>query len=155
MTTKQSCPTCGAPATAPRWERLSPGLVECLIKAIQAVHRKNENRFHWHKDLALTNNESHNFQKLRFHGLIAHYDEDNPKSGEWLITARGGYFLRGEMKVPKAVLVFRNHVKDHAKELVHIDEFRGKVSAFQKEFAYEVPKEKLKKVAQPLFQLAA
>jgi hypothetical protein len=120
-----------------RWERLSPGLVECLIKAIQAVHRKNQNRFHWHRDLSLTPNESHNFQKLRYHALVAHYEKEDAERGEWLITARGGEFLRGETSVPKAVLVFRNHVQEHAKELVHIDEFRGKVSLFQKEFAYE------------------
>lgn len=153
MTPKQSCPHCGANISS-RWERLSPGLVECLIKAIQAVHREKQNRFHWHKDLTLSNNESHNLQKLRYHALIAHYDEENPKSGEWLITARGGAFLRGETSVPKAVLVFRNKVMDHAKELVHIDEFRGKVSAFQKEFAYEAPQVRLKKVAQPLFKAA-
>lgn len=88
-------------------------------KAIKAVHAKNKNRSHWHRDLTLTNNESHNLQKLRFHGLIAHADE-NKLSGEWLITARGGQFLRGEIAVPKKVLVFRNKVFEHSKELVSI-----------------------------------
>jgi len=141
----------------PRWERLSPGLVECLIIAVRVVHQKRKNRFHWHKDLALTNNQSHNFQKLRFHGLIAHYDEKDKKSGEWLITARGGEFLRGEKRVPAKVLIFRNEVKDHSTELVHINQFRYEVPAFQKDFQYGPPRGhvEVKKVAQPLFKVAA
>src|SRR5258708_6084709 len=130
------CPHCGA-NTNPRWEPLSSGLVTCLVKAIQAVHRKGQNRFHWHRDLALTNNESHNFQKLRFHARIAPADKDNPKSGEWLITERGGKFLRGEIAVPKKVMIFRNKVLDHSKELIHILELRGKIPAFDKAEAYE------------------
>lgn len=153
---KQSCPHCGA-NISPRWERLSPGLVECLIKAVQVVHRKRKNRFHWHKDLALTNNQSHNFQKLRFHGLIAHYEKEDAEPGEWLITARGGEFLRGDASVPAKVLIFRNKVQDHGKDLVHINQFRFEVPKFQKDFKYDPPKEGIeaKKVPQPLFQLAA
>src|SRR5882724_5163312 len=108
---KQSCPSCGHTISA-RWEPLSSGLVRCLLKAIEGVYTKGANRFHWHQDIRLTNNESHNFQKLRFHGLIAHADDENPRSGYWLITKRGGAFLRGEITVPKRVLVFRNHVED-------------------------------------------
>ena len=132
------------------------GPVECFVREVK-VHRILKNRFHWHKDLALTNNQSHNFQKMRFHGLIAHYDKENPKSGGWLITSRGGEFLRGETYVPANVLIFRNKVEDHAKELVHINQFRFEVPVFQKDFQYDPPKVKVqvKKVAQPLFNVAA
>ena len=44
--------------------------------------------------------------------------------------------------MPKGVKVFRNKVMDHTKELVHINQFRGKVPEFQKDFAYETPKAK-------------
>lgn len=134
---RERCPHCGANLQA-RWEPLNPGLVRCLLKAIEAVYRKGENRFHWHKDIRLTNNESHNFQKLRFHGLIAHADEENPKSGYWLITKRGGAFLRGEIAVPKKVLIFRNKVQDHSSELIHIKELKHKLPEFPsyEQYAY-------------------
>ena len=132
---QEKCGECGASLRA-RWEPLSSGLVRCLIKALQAVKASNENRFHWHRDLRLSNNESHNFQKLRFHGLIAHADPSNKKSGEWLITRRGGDFLRGEVAVPKKVLVFRNTVRDHSAETVNIAAFKGAVPEFEREFDY-------------------
>lgn len=146
------CTTCGAGMDA-RWEPLNSGLVNCLIKAIKAVHVKNENKFHWHRDLNLTNNESHNFQKLRFHALIAHADKNNPKSGYWLITARGGQFLRGEISVPKKVKIFRNEVLDHSKELVYIRQLKG-LSEFDSKFAYETPVPlPIKAVQEKLFAL--
>ena len=43
---------------------------------------------------------------------------------------------------------------DHAKELVHINQFRGKVPEFQKDFAYETQRVNVQKVAQPLFKAA-
>ncbi len=42
----------------------------------------------------------------------------------------------GEIFVPKRVLIFRNKVQDHSKELVHMDEFKRKIPEFQREFAY-------------------
>lgn len=135
----EKCPHCGAGMKA-FWHRLSPGLVNILIKAIQCVHGKGVNRFHYVNDLHLTHSEAANLQKLRFHALIAHADEKHPKSGFWLITARGGQFLRGEIAVPIAVKTFRNHVIDHDTKLVAIRNFRGKVSEFEQEFAYEYVK---------------
>jgi hypothetical protein len=150
----ERCPHCGA-TTSARWENLSTGLVRILTKAIQAVYEKKDNRFHWHRDLALTNNESHNLQKLRFHGLIAHADKEHPKSGEWLITARGGAFLRGEIPVPKKVLIFRNEVKDHSAELVYIGAFRHQIPEFQERYAYVPFLMPQQKVEQPNLFIAA
>jgi hypothetical protein len=59
---------------------LTPGLVSGLIKAVQAVHAKHENLFHLQGDLRLTHNEYANFQKLRFHALVA----KSGKPGWWL-----------------------------------------------------------------------
>lgn len=131
------CPHCGA-TMRENWQSLSPGLVTCLVKAIRAVKEKKENRFHWHHDLKLSNNESHNFQKLRFHGLIAHAEEQNKKSGYWLITSRGGQFLRGEISVPKRVKTFRNKVVGHDLEVVHISRFRNETGWFESEFNFEI-----------------
>lgn len=131
----ERCENCGASMKA-FWQRLTPGLVNMLIKAIIFVHKKGENRFHYVQDLSLSHTEAANFQKLRFHGLIAHADE-NQRSGRWLITKRGGQFLRGEINVPIQVKTFRDRVIDHDIKLIGIKSFRGKVSDFDQEFAYE------------------
>lgn len=146
---KEACPHCGA-NISPRWEPLNAALVGILIKAIQYVHERNENRFNANRDLGLTHNQAANFQKLRFHGLVAHADQDK-RSGYWLITARGGQFLRSEMNVPKQVKVFRNKVMDHSPELVWIWQMKG-IPEFNKEFAYETPQLKIiKSSEQTLF----
>lgn len=137
-TPKEFCPHCGH-SISPRWEHLNPGLVRCLILAIQAVHRKGRNRFHYEADLGLAHKSLANFQKLRYHALVAHADEAKERSGEWVITGRGGQFLRGEIAVPESVKVYRNRVIDHATKLVHIREFRGLPPEFNPAFAYEEP----------------
>lgn len=128
----ERCPHCFASLKA-FWHRLSPGLVSDLVKAIQLVHSKNKNEFSLH-DLDLSNSEYNNFQKLRFHALIAKVQENK---GSWLITARGGQFLRGEITVPVSVQTFRNKVIGHAVEQVHISDYKNKIQEFDSQFAYE------------------
>lgn len=129
----ERCPYCGANMKA-FYHTLTPGIVSILVKAIQFVHARGTNEFHLQKDLHLSVNEFSNYTKLRFHGLVAHVEG---KPGYWLITSRGGQFLRGETSVPLKVKTFRNRVIDHSPELVHIDELRGKIPWFEKQFAYE------------------
>jgi hypothetical protein len=108
------CPTCNH-SSAFYWHRLSVGLVGTLIKIRGGVGEKNENSIHLQKDLSgkneLSKTEYNNAQKLRFHGLIAHDKEAG--AGYWLITARGGMFLRGELSVPLKVKTLNNRVIDH------------------------------------------
>lgn len=129
----EKCPHCGAGMKA-FWHTLNPGLVSVLIKCIQFVHEHNQNQFHLQRDLHLSVNEFSNFTKLRFHALVAKVDE---KPGYWLITARGGQFLRGEITVPQRVKTFRNKVLDHSTELIHINQLKGKIPEFEREYAYE------------------
>lgn len=138
---QEKCPHCGASMKS-YWHSLTPGLVSVLVKAIQHVHRTGRNKFHY-KDLNLNYSEASNLQKLRLHGLITHFDKDSIKSGEWLVTTRGGQFLRGEIAVPQRVQTFRNKVLDHSQENIHISTLRGKIPYFEREFAYEVPRESL------------
>jgi hypothetical protein len=91
------------------WHTLNPGLVSVLIKCIQLVHEREKNEFHLRRDLHLSVNEFSNFTKLRFHALIAKVEG---KPGYWLITARGGQFLRGEIPVPLKVKTFLNKVSN-------------------------------------------
>ncbi len=80
----------------PFWHTLNPGLVSVLIKCIEFVREHDKNEFHLQRDLHLNVNEFSNFTKLRFHALVAKVDS---KPGYWLITARGGQFLRGKIAV--------------------------------------------------------
>ena len=113
---------------------LNSGLVTTLIQCIQFVHEHNRNEFHLQNDLHLSVNAFSNFTKLRFHALVAKVDG---KPGYWLITKRGGQFLRGEIAVPLKVKTFRNKVLKHSHELIHINELKGKVPMFEKEYSYE------------------
>jgi hypothetical protein len=129
----ERCPHCGA-GMKQFWHTLNPGLVSVLIKCIQFVHDHNKNEFHLQRDLHLNVNEFSNFTKLRFHALVAKVDD---KPGCWLITSRGGQFLRGEIAVPHRVKTFRNRVLEHSPELIHIDQLKGKVPEFEKKYAFE------------------
>ncbi len=85
------------------------------------VIQKGENKIHLQKDLNLTKTEYNNFQKLRFHGLIARYKEDGKNTaGCWLITKRGAEFLNGVISVPTRVKTFRNKVVEHDTDLVKV-----------------------------------
>ena len=127
------CPHCGAGMKA-WWHTLSTGLVGALIIAIEFVKKNNNNEFHLLNDLQLSKTQYNNFQKLRLHGLVTQVDN---KGGYWLITARGGKFLRGEISIPERVQTFRNEVIGHSKETVHISDYRNTFPEFQSEFAYE------------------
>ncbi len=143
------CPTCGANTKA-FWHTLTPGLVSILVKCIQFVHEHGKNEFHLQRDLHLNVNEFSNFTKLRFHALVAKVDE---KPGYWLITARGGQFLRGEINVPLRVLTFRNRVLEHSNDVIHIDALKNKIPYFETRFAYETPGQRKveQKLPLPLF----
>ena len=86
---------------------LTPGLVGVLAKMIQAVHDKDKNEVHLQRDLDLSHNEYANAQKLRYFALIAHVEG---KRGFWLITVRGGAFLRDEAAVVHKVTTQDNEI---------------------------------------------
>lgn len=132
----ERCPHCGANMKA-FWHTLNSGLVGILIEAIQFVRANNKNEFHLQKDLHLTVNQFSNFTKLRFHGLVAKVEG---KAGYWLITKKGGEFLRGELSVPARVKTFRNRVKEHSEDTIHIRDLKYKFPAFESEYAYEYQK---------------
>lgn len=134
---KSHCANCTANMKA-FWHKIGPGNVGSLIKAIEFVYSSNKNSFHPLRDLCLEPIEYTNFQKLRFHGLIA---QVKGEEGHWLITTRGGQFLRGEISIPSEVKTFRNKVEEHSPNMVHIKDFRHQYPHFQSEFAYEYKKQ--------------
>ena len=68
------CHHCGA-SLKKYWHRITPGLVKTLAKVYERVCEKGEN--HVAKgELKLSHGEYGNFQKLRFHALIAKYKQN-------------------------------------------------------------------------------
>lgn len=133
----ERCPHCGA-SMKKYWHKITPGLVKTLVKVYKAVSAKRENAVS-KKDLSLTHSEYGNFQKLRFHGLIAKYKVDGEwHKGDWLITHRGAQFLRGEIEIPEKVLTFRNKVEGHTDETVNIKNVMASEPYFETDFGYEI-----------------
>lgn len=126
------CPHCGAKMVEYK-QRLTPGLVSCLSKAIEFVHANNRNEFHLQRDLNLTKTEFANFQKLRYFALVAQVEG---KDGSWLITSRGGEFLRNEKGIPEFVKTYRNKVQSKSNTVLFYRDFRNKVPYFDSEFEY-------------------
>lgn len=132
MSEPDRCEHCGA-ALRKYWKPITPGLVDILIKFRSAVVSNNRNRIHLLEDMSLNNVEYTNFQKLRYHGLVAKYKEKNEQGelvwqrGYWLLTRRGVQFLRNEIAIPHKVQTLRNRVVDHDARLVTVSDVIGSV----------------------------
>lgn len=133
----KNCIMCGA-GLEKRWHRLTPVLIQALIKAYQIVVEKKENHFS-KRDLDLDHNEYGNFQKLRFHALIAKHKVNGEwHKGDWVITRRGFLFLQGRQSVPTRVQTFRNRVIGHDPELAYIKDIINSQPEIQTVFPFEI-----------------
>jgi len=127
-----------------KWKHtLTPGLVQALWKFAGAVGKKGRNEVHLIWDMegkyCLTKNEYNNFQKLRFFALVAKVKENGEhKVGHWLLTRRGGQFLKGAEKVCRKVYTYRNEVVGHSDEKIHVKEFYRAYPHFECVFEYEI-----------------
>lgn len=118
------CPHCNANMYV-HGHRLSKGLVDSLIKFKTMVLELNENKVHIKDQLSLTKTAFNNFQKLRYHGLVAKYidsETDEHLAGYWLLTKRGNQFLKNELSLPVVVYTFRNKIIDKHKDLVKLQD---------------------------------
>lgn len=133
----EKCPHCGA-SMKKYWHKITPGLVKALAKTYQTIAQKGENVID-KDELSLTHGEYGNYQKLRFHGLIAKHIVDGKwKKGQWLITKRGGLFLKNEIAIPERVQTFRNRVVDHDPKEVTVSDVMRSEPYWEKEFEYEL-----------------
>jgi hypothetical protein len=114
------CPCCGAKMKL-HWHRLNKGLVNVLIKFRKQVIAKGKNEVQI-SELGLNTTEFCNFQKLRYHAMIAKCrDADgNRMGGYWLLTKRGNQFCKGLIEVPEKVGTFRNKIRKKSTNLVSI-----------------------------------
>ena len=131
------CPFCGA-SLVERWIAITPGLVKVLVKCYENVYAKQKNLFEFN-ELTLNHTEYANYQKLRFHALIAkHKIGGEIIEREWVITRRGFQFLRGEVQIPAKVKVFRNRVIDHDDQLVTVTNVMANFPYWEKKFDYTI-----------------
>lgn len=98
------------------------------MSAGELVASTMNNRFKL-KELKACSEPSHynNFQKLRYHGLIAKAKVDGQLvRNEWVITRNGFRFLRGKINLPKFVTIKNNHVEVRSDVMVSLtDVWRG------------------------------
>jgi hypothetical protein len=80
-------------------------------------------------------NSYNNWQKLRYHGLIAKTE----KRGEWVITKNGWKFLRGEISLPKFILVADNRIIEHSEQRVEVQDLLSQEELVQEVFEYYEP----------------
>lgn len=148
------CPNCGAAMKA-YWHVLTPGLVGNLVKMVRRVKEKGINEVQIVRELQLTHTQYNNFQKLRYHALIAKVKDPAGahKSGFWLLTDRAGQFLRGELSVPRRVQTFRNKVLAHDPATVHIRQLRHQLNWFESEIDFAIYEGKLHYAQQKQLQL--
>lgn len=137
MIENERCEHCGA-ALKRYWHSITPGLVRVLIKCYKYVSSNGENLFKM-KDLNLDHSEYGNFQKLRFHGLIAKHKIDGDiEERVWLITHRGADFLKGLIQIPDKVQTFRNRVVDHNDVLVTVTQVMKDQVYWEQNFDYDL-----------------
>lgn len=118
------CPHCNA-SMKMHWHALSKGLANTLVKFRKRVIELKRNKVHIKDEIAFTKSEFTNFQKLRYHGLVAKYIDPETKqhvAGYWLLTRRGNQFCKGLLAVPARVQTFRNKISDKAQELVKVSD---------------------------------
>lgn len=114
------CEHCGA-SLRQRWDRITAGEAEFLIKFRDLIIQKGENLVNVPVEMYLSKVEYTDFQKLRFHALIAKHKEDGRhKRGWWVLTRRGNQFVKGEIQIPEKVRVFRNRITGYSENNVDI-----------------------------------
>lgn len=102
-------------------EHLNKHKVSMLKQAAQEIIATGTNEFsikiYWNDP-----NNYNNFQKLRYHGLVAHITNDGKiVRGQWLVTSNGWKFLKGELALPVWVEVQDNHIVARSDILKKID----------------------------------
>lgn len=84
-----------------------------------------------------THTEYANFQKLRYHGLIAHATVNGKRLRDvWTVTRRGWAFLYGREKIAKYVVTRDNRVIDHSQDLISLSDVWRDMPELETNFEY-------------------
>lgn len=126
------CHSCGQPIKQAHKEVLSKQKLTMLQTAARRVIETGVNDFKKRDvgDFASSPTAYNNFQKLRYHGLITQVKKNGVLHRErWLITRNAWAFLRGDLELPKWVMVRNNHIDENfprCQELISVkDVYRG------------------------------
>jgi len=130
-TVKTKCDHCGQKIQQTHKEMLTKHKLTILKVAAQHVMSTGVNDFRMRDmgDFTTSPSDYNNFSKLRFHGLITPVKDklsDRKIKGRWLITRNGWAFLRGELDIPKYVMVRNNSVQSRSDARISVrDVFYG------------------------------
>lgn len=135
------CDHCGQKIQQAHKEMLTKHKLTILKAAAQYVMSTGVNDFRMRDMGDFTSNPSdyNNFSKLRFHGLITPVRDkatDRKIKGRWLITRNGWSFLRGELSIPKYVLVRNNAVQTKSDVLLSVKDVYYGSDVIQTTFEY-------------------
>jgi hypothetical protein len=137
-TMNDRCTHCGQRIRLQRKEMLNTAKVRMLKRAAEHVMSTMKNDF-MTKDFTDDNEYKlySNFQHLRYHGLIAHVKVNGQKVRKhWLITKNGWAFLRGDIDLPKYVLVKDDHTQSRADKKVYLKDLLHGEPYVQTSFEY-------------------
>lgn len=111
--------------------RINKPLAQILMAMREAVEVNGTNEVNFNK-LDIPYSMATQRTKLRLHGLIAKVKDDKGqhKGGMWLITKKGGEFLKGE-PIPEKVVVFDNQVLGHDGGLVSIKQVLDDYNSYE------------------------
>lgn len=132
------CESCGQRIQQTRKESLSKMKLSMLRAAADHVIRTGKNDF---MTRDFTSDEEYklysNFQHLRYHGLIAHVRLNGQKVRKhWLITRNGWAFLRGDIQLPKYILVRNDKTQSRSDVLVSLGDVWHGADYIQTTFEY-------------------
>lgn len=125
------CPHCGAPM-----KEYSHPLTAGLCAILRRVWDVGGGPIHF-SELGLTYNQCSNLQKLRYFGLLAKADHRNSKSGVWVLTGRGRWFMTGKFKIPKNAISYRGQLVRRQGQFISIHDIEraGKYYVTPEEWA--------------------
>jgi hypothetical protein len=120
----------------PHKEFLTKGKLTMLKMAAEQVIAS------MHNDISIKtfngdSNLYNNFQKLRYHGLVYYAHKDNSRvRGHWLITRNGWAFLRGDITLPKFVVIRNNHILTKSDQEISVRDVYYGSDVLQTTFEY-------------------
>jgi hypothetical protein len=134
----KQCPSCGQRIQETRKESLSKMKLKMLRAAADHVIATGRNDF-MVRDISDPDEYKlySNFHHLRFHGVIAKVKKDGhivPR--HWLVTRNGWRFLRGEIQLPKYVMVRLNGIESRADTMVSLGDVWYGTDYIQTNFEY-------------------
>lgn len=143
------CEACGRVIAIYRY-KINKGHAQTLKQMAAIVHETGSNKINMN-DMAAAYSDATQRTKLRLHGLIAKYKENDVHvASTWLITKKGWSFLKGDY-IPEQVIVFDNQVLGHGDERTNIFEVLPmSAPVYEQEDLNQAEAERYKNVRTPI-----